>query len=421
MAEPGQTLPDGFRLVRRMASPRAWLAVHPDTPRRPVLVREPAPQWHTEVVHAPPDQELTWFDGGLALAWRIDGAALMSEGVGPWPVAEVQRLLDALQPLLDGDVRLDPEVLLWGGGSLRILPTATRVPSVEIAGRAALLSWLIHPSFARVLEGRLDNRPLRDAPSINLLAALDMRVATEPLPPATIAGVSCAGLRRNINEDALAWVDTGGWRLVAVADGMGGNMSGEPASHAAVAAMLTVLDTEPDDEADAKDKLHTAFERARDQVGMFELIGTTLVCALVGGGVAHILHIGDSLAWRVTRFGVVARLTEPHTLESLMVQNGRDPEDPNVQRHRNVLVRSLFRPAAEGEKWTRPEYCRVPLLPGEQILLATDGLYGQVSDDQIGAILVGTEGPRAGVAALLRAAHEAGAPDNITIALFAAP
>jgi protein phosphatase len=271
-----------------------------------------------------------------------------------------------------------------------------------------------------VLEGRLDNRPLRDAPSPKLLTALDMRVATEPLS-ATIAGVSCAGLRRNINEDALAWVDTGRWRLVVVADGMGGNMSGEPASRAAVAAMLTVLDTEADDEEDAKDKLHTAYERARVQVGTFEDIGTTLVCALVGGGVAHILHIGHSLAWRVTRSGVVARLTEPHTLESRMVQMGRDPDDPNVRRHRNILVRSLFRPAAEGNESTTPDYCCVPLPIGEHILLATDGLSDLVSDDQIGAILAGTSGPRAGVAALLRAAYEAGAPDNITIAVFTAP
>ena len=55
------------------------------------------------------------------------------------------------------------------------------------------------------------------------------------------------------------------------------------------------------------------------------------------------------------------------------------------------------------------------ILPGDRILLCTDGLSGYVSDDVIASALQSTDDDMLVIKSLMEAVYEVGAGDNVTI------
>ena len=225
------------------------------------------------------------------------------------------------------------------------------------------------------------------------------------------AGVAThVGQVRTGNEDAYLLEPP----MYAVADGMGGHRGGEVASQL---ALTTIAESFRKGAVPLADQVQAAnravFERAgadRNLAGM----GTTLTAAVIEGGLAHLVHVGDSRAY-LLRAGALRQLTDDHTLVNRMVKAGEiTSAEAEVHPHRNVLVRALG---------TEPDVPLdeqdVGLLEGDRLLLCSDGLTGMLTEEQIQAILESTStAPQEAADRLVVAANRAGGVDNITVVVL---
>jgi PPM family protein phosphatase len=228
------------------------------------------------------------------------------------------------------------------------------------------------------------------------------------------AGLTDTGRRRRQNEDAFVCEPP----LFAVADGMGGAQAGELASRLAAAALEESASAIRGEEEVAR-VVRTANARIFEQsvrdpaaAGM----GTTATVALVdeSSGTATLAHVGDSRAYRY-RDGTLEQLTTDHSLVGELVRSGRlTEEEAAVHPHRSVITRALGT-EADVDVDTRT----IDLLPGDLVLICSDGLSAMVRDDEIVRLLEATNGdPHDAAEALVAAANEAGGEDNVTVVLF---
>jgi PPM family protein phosphatase len=227
-------------------------------------------------------------------------------------------------------------------------------------------------------------------------------------------GITDTGRRRRQNEDAYVCEPP----LFAIADGMGGAQAGELASRVAAAVIeesAAHADGERDVVAIVREANARVFARARQDPSVAGM-GTTATVALVDevAGMIALAHVGDSRAYRY-REGVLEQLTSDHSLVGELVRSGRLTEDEAaVHPHRSVITRALgTEPEVEVDTTT------VDVLPGDLLLLCSDGLSAMVRDDDIARVLERVEGDpvRAGQE-LVRAANAAGGDDNVTVVLF---
>jgi PPM family protein phosphatase len=227
------------------------------------------------------------------------------------------------------------------------------------------------------------------------------------------AARSDVGLVRSGNEDSGYAGDS----LLVVADGMGGHAAGELASSAAIATMSEV-ETAGLGDVEALERLSeavgTASERIADIVSAhpeFAGMGTTLTAlAWLGGEPARVavLHVGDSRAY-LLRDGVFTQISRDHTYVQTLVDSGRiTAEAALTHPRRNLLMRAI-----DGVHPAEPDLSVREARQGDRFLVCSDGLCGYVTDDAM-ASLLGLTDPTAAVTALVDAALEAGAPDNVT-------
>lgn len=238
-----------------------------------------------------------------------------------------------------------------------------------------------------------------------------------PIGPQHIqtASLTHVGRVRTANQDTCGeFRNDSGYRLLVVADGMGGHSGGETASRLALEAIGQVFDAGFDDPVSmlqeafrvANQKIHRIGSSDPELHGM----GTTGVAVLIGpGDEAWVAHIGDSRAYQM-RSGRLHRVTEDHSWVSEEVRHQRiTPDEARHHPMKNVLLRSIG---------VGPEV-EVPVKslevgPGDRFLLCSDGLWGEVEDQPIAAI-VGSEQPRRAVERLVDLAIENGGSDNVTV------
>jgi len=221
---------------------------------------------------------------------------------------------------------------------------------------------------------------------------------------------SAVGRVRAINQDDFGAGDD----LFVLADGMGGHRGGEVASAEAVAGVLGSFDERTRAGlARAVDRANQAvFGRAAGDVDLFGM-GTTL-CALAlarseGGDVLAVANVGDS---RVYRYGDgrLTQVSDDHSLVADLVRAG-DLTEEEAARHpqRNILTRALgIESALSVDTW------ELPIQADDRYLLCSDGLFNEIDDDRIAALLAGHDNPELTAATLVRAAVEAGGHDNVT-------
>jgi len=214
-----------------------------------------------------------------------------------------------------------------------------------------------------------------------------------------------------------------------VADGMGGHAGGERASATVVTeAARHILETakwffrldDPDEHVRLR-QLRETLERVDRQLieeaqadPALAGMGTTLTAASLIDAEAFIVHVGDSRAY-LYRQGILEQLTRDHTLAQAWADQGLlRPEEVKTHRLRHVLTNVLGgRPGVEGE------IVRLRLMDGDRLLLCTDGLNDPVPDEQIAEILGRNTNPQKACQALIEAALEHGAPDNVTVVVAA--
>jgi serine/threonine protein phosphatase PrpC len=238
-----------------------------------------------------------------------------------------------------------------------------------------------------------------------------------PVAPTThlrlrFAAVSDVGRVRKDNQDS-GYV--GPW-LVAVCDGVGGAARGDIASSTAI-QQLRRLDVPPGDEPDDDllARVAGALHRAHDRIG--ELVdedpalsgtSTTATLALFDGSRVGMGHVGDSRAY-LFRDGEITQLTSDHTFVQSLIDEGRITEaEARVHPNRNLILKAL-----DGVHEAEPDLFVIELLPGDRLLLCSDGASGVLDDARLADIL-STGSPEFAAVELVRASLEAGSSDNVT-------
>ena len=238
-----------------------------------------------------------------------------------------------------------------------------------------------------------------------------------------VAAATDVGLRRSGNEDNFVlWVgDRGRERdslgaLLVVADGMGGANAGEVASQLAAATVLgTYRELGAADPVAALEQAITranavVYEQARqnpEQRGM----GTTCTAVAIRGARLWLAHVGDSRAYLV-RGETFRRLTHDHSLVAELVERGHlTPAEALSDPRRNQLTRCV---GAMPEVAADVSQFEETLVPGDTVLLCSDGLHGLVSEGEI-AMIAGDRGPAETCDELIAMAKDRGGPDNITV------
>jgi serine/threonine protein phosphatase PrpC len=222
------------------------------------------------------------------------------------------------------------------------------------------------------------------------------------------------GLKRKINEDSL-FVDSerGLW---AVADGMGGHDAGEVASATVVEALRNLPPVGNLDElaSAATDALAGANRQLIDLArssGSQQSIGTTVVGVAIADGEFRCFWMGDSRAYRF-RDGYLSRVSRDHSLVQKLIDAGMlRPEEAESHENANVVTRAVG--VAEVAE---VDIVSGDAAPGDQFLLASDGLTRVVPDDEIAAELQRAS-PEEAADNLIQMVLARGAPDNVSIVI----
>lgn len=224
----------------------------------------------------------------------------------------------------------------------------------------------------------------------------------------TFGASSDVGRHRTANEDAMLADDHRS--LFVVADGMGGHNAGEVASATALEVLVSRVD-EGTSLAEAAGEANTTIlakaTGAPDLAGM----GTTLTAVTIRDGrTAVFAHVGDSRAY-LMRGGDLTQITEDHSVVEELVRDGRlTPEDAMVHPHRSILTRALG-----VEDHVEVDAYEVDLLPGDRLLLCSDGLTSMVRDPAISVVLRRERNAQRAAETLVDLANRAGGIDNITV------
>ncbi|MFN2113514.1 MAG: protein phosphatase 2C domain-containing protein [Anaerolineales bacterium] len=226
--------------------------------------------------------------------------------------------------------------------------------------------------------------------------------------------------------------------LVAViADGIGGHKAGEVASKIAVATIITEIgDSDGTDPTwilksallEANHSITAEAEDDESRKGM----GSTVACALVIDSALHIATLGDSRIYLI-RDTAIQQLNVDHTWVQEALDIGVINEEEARSHPRRHLIRSylgspdpvhpdlrLYLDPEENQEQAKANQ-GLPLIPGDQVLLCSDGLTDLVADPEILEILDNKADLKDQLAKLVDLANLRGGYDNITAILLQAP
>lgn len=226
------------------------------------------------------------------------------------------------------------------------------------------------------------------------------------------AGTDVGRVRR-LNEDAFLAQPP----VFVVADGMGGHEAGEVASGLTVARLGTLAEAGPptvDAVAAELQNVNSLLRATRPDGHSGPNMGTTAVgvVLVLNGSVLNwlVFNVGDSRVYRVLGRSM-SQITRDHSHVQDLVDLGElEPSLMRTHPHRNVVTRAL---GADPE--VQPDYWVRPLRAGERFLLCSDGLTGEVEDDEIADLVTSDLGPEECVEALVVRALANGGRDNVTV------
>lgn len=234
-----------------------------------------------------------------------------------------------------------------------------------------------------------------------------------------IAYATDQGLRRRNNEDACAILREE--RLFLVADGVGGNNSGECASTTTVRTIsdfaashdlsgVTTLDQVRGYFQEALERANAAVRKKAAESEGNRGMATTLVAAYLSSGKLFAVNVGDSRVY-VLRAGKLTQITEDHTYVNTLVKAGLiTTEEAKTHVNKNMITR-----AVGAEALIRPDFYEYPLETGDIVILCSDGLYEEVTPEKIKEILSDGRPLSDAVQSLIASANDFGGYDNISV------
>lgn len=227
------------------------------------------------------------------------------------------------------------------------------------------------------------------------------------------------GLKRKNNEDSCFVIPED--KIYIVADGVGGSNSGEVASRSAVSFIADYIKKNPIKAVKGREEIKNYFVNCMEEANslVFELsyentenkgMATTLVLAYVNRKKAYVVNIGDSRAY-LMRDNNLTQITEDHTYVNTLIKSGAITADA-ARSHgkRHIITKALG-----GDRTAEPDIFEVKLMKDDILLLCTDGLHGEVDDDNICQILSSGQQMSEICNTLITRANRLGGNDNITV------
>jgi serine/threonine protein phosphatase PrpC len=260
---------------------------------------------------------------------------------------------------------------------------------------------------------------------------------TKPNVHVRVASGTHVGRVRAANEDAYVVLDLDGGReigggslarvdlgarglLLAVADGMGGARDGALASSVAIATLAQALNAASSIVDPTAALEHASYEAHRavwdESVRQghegHTRMGTTLTAALVRGHTLSIAQVGDSRAYLV-RQGDMTQLTNDQTMVQSLVDKGlMKPEDADNSPFKNILSQAMGHQETIEIKMSELE-----LADRDLLLVCSDGLTGEISEDEIKDIMLTSLRLDIATKRLIDMSNARGGRDNITVVL----
>jgi len=316
---------------------------------------------------------------------------------------------------------------------LRLL-TGEGVPPEASATAAACAVDL--PGIRQFLTCALEAAEKRPDP---IEALEEIRALSRPPTPLyRLGSASTIGLNpsRSLNEDSFGL----GKRVVSaherrselvtacVADGMGGMAAGESASRAAVETFLASTSAAWDHISTLSAYVTQAAwdaNRAVSEALAGRDGGCTFTGAVVVGTTLAIAHVGDTRAYLLSG-DKLTQLTRDHSLVASLVANGMlTPSEAETSADQGKVLRSLGSLRAPQAGYIEGLDATVgtetiEMKPGEQLLLMSDGVWGDASHSEMLEILIREVGdPQKAADALIERVLSSGARDNATAVVVA--
>lgn len=245
-----------------------------------------------------------------------------------------------------------------------------------------------------------------------------------------VAGKSDVGCVRTNNEDNFGYDLRYG--IFVVCDGMGGQAAGEVASKLGVDVLLTYFRQAAEageyqqvgDPVDglSRDGLalasavrlanRTIYETGQKQASSAGM-GSTVVAALVKGNALSIANVGDSRIYLI-RQSVIQQLTQDHSLVMEQVRRGYlTLEQAEHSEMQNIILKALG-----SEENVDPDVEDLVVLPGDILLLCSDGLTRYMRDAEILQAVSTAASLNEACNALIETVKQRGADDNVTCLLL---
>lgn len=237
-------------------------------------------------------------------------------------------------------------------------------------------------------------------------------------------GITDKGAVRSQNQDAYqaGLIGSSGLGFAVVCDGMGGALAGNIASTMALRRFWDEVSGRcaaglPED---PEQMLRAALEAANEEVYLRSCedpscqgMGTTLVAALTDGQRAWVLNVGDSRCYHADGESI-RRISRDHSLVEVLVSRGEiTREQARTHPRKNLITRAL---GVEGK--VTPDVFAVDCPPGSFLLLCSDGLSNQVTEQEILYEILHAGPPETCCRRLLDIALKRDAPDNVTAVLL---
>jgi protein phosphatase len=231
-------------------------------------------------------------------------------------------------------------------------------------------------------------------------------------------GITDTGRVRGQNEDSFSLLELPGKTLFVVADGMGGHEAGEVASRIATETVCRVVQEDSLEGRWQINLVESAVQKANREVRLEGVrrgvsMGTTLSVALVVDDIAYIANVGDSRVYWIEN-GSISQITTDHSLVAKLVALGRlAKEEAKNHPQSNLLLRTIGTDDA-----LKVDTFRIKLRKGGTLLLCTDGLWGEIPDEEIHRICTREKDAESVGTRLVQRANERGGKDNITAVVF---
>jgi len=238
-------------------------------------------------------------------------------------------------------------------------------------------------------------------------------------------GITHAGRVRENNEDEFITQEVmhNKFMIAGVIDGVGGYAGGEIAAALTKGVILKELETI---EPDLISQLNRVFYLANEQIiehkqGDLELMDMACVATLAvidrQNNLLHYVHVGDTRLYLFRDHSLI-KISHDQSFVGFLEDSGRLTEEAAMQHpKRNQINQALGLASRKGMTDAYFETGSSPFLPGDLILICSDGLTDMIDAALITAVLNGPETLAVKAQRLIEEANLAGGKDNVTVVL----